>query len=80
MFQLRQPVEALQYTEGAGSALGVLAKAARPGASFNNLGKSFSVYNDGPDVEVRPGQWLVKLGRSLAVMDDSEFQALFEQV
>jgi len=50
------------------------------GASFNNLRGTLHVYNQGHDVEVHPGQWVVRLGGDFIVLEDSAFADLFESI
>ncbi|MCO1616769.1 hypothetical protein M8C11_18815 [Micromonospora sp. CPM1] len=81
MYQLRKPAEAVQYTEDAYEALVALVKSAHPNASYDNYKKGyFRAYNGGADFSVELGQWLVKIGKSLTVMNDDQFRELFEPV
>lgn len=81
MYKLRNPVEAVQYSEGTFEALAALVKSAHPNASYDNYRKGyFHAYNDGADYLIGLGQWLVKIGKSLTVVDDDQFQELFEPV
>ncbi|MFY1658472.1 hypothetical protein [Micromonospora sp. WMMD1274] len=80
MYQLRQSVEAVRYSKESERQVAELGKRTRPRASYGPHLGSFRFFNDGPEVSVEPGQWLVKIGNSLIVVDDDEFLELFEPV
>ncbi|MEH0928706.1 hypothetical protein [Micromonospora sp. CPCC 205558] len=80
MFKMKKAAEAVRYDSETAKQVGELAKRARPRASHDNLSGPFRIYNDGPMVSVELGQWLVKMGSSLMVMNDEEFRELFEPV
>jgi hypothetical protein len=80
MYQLRKSVEAVRYSKGSEKQIAELGKRARPSASYGPHLSSFRIFNDGPEISIEPGQWLVKIGNSLMVIDDGEFLELFEPV
>ncbi|MGR6316492.1 hypothetical protein Q2K19_10595 [Micromonospora soli] len=78
MYKLRKPVEAVQYEFAAFEACSALVKSVHPEASIMGQHGYFRAYNDGGNYSIASGQWLVKIGSSLAVLDDDQFREQFE--
>ena len=82
MYRLRTGIEAIQLNADNAREVGLFAKSVRPGVSFDNMSAmttgALRIYNDGPEVTVAPGQWLVALDGQLVVLADDRFRALFE--
>jgi hypothetical protein len=82
MYQLRTAVEAIQLNSGNAGEVGRFAKSARSRASFTNAEGLepgvLRIYNDGPELTVAPGQWMIKFADQLLVLSDEKFSNLFE--
>ncbi|GAA4728374.1 hypothetical protein GCM10023350_09330 [Nocardioides endophyticus] len=78
---LREPVAALQYELNSNER--EIVELVRQGGrrpSFNNMRGYLHIYNDGPDLKVEQGQWVVGLGGDVGVLTMEQFNELFEPV
>jgi len=48
--------------------------------SMQATARSMRIYNDGIDLEIGAGDWVLKLGDRCTVLSDQEFTSVFEPV
>jgi hypothetical protein len=77
-FHFRGPVEAMQYDGSNSQSLFAFVKGATRRPSMEATARSMRVYNDGLNLEIGAGDWVVKLGDTCWVLSDPEFTSLFE--
>jgi hypothetical protein len=78
-YNLRQPVMALRYQRNANEqTIVALVKQGGRRPSFDNQHGYLHIYNDGPELKVYEGSWVVALGGDVGVLSDEEFVQMFE--
>lgn len=78
LFRLRDPVEAVRYSQGQNEgAVAEVVKSAGGRQSFSNAQGHLHFYNDGPELTVHDGQWVVMVAGQSIVLDDDRFRRFF---
>lgn len=78
-YKLRQPVTAHRYQRNANEQqIVALVKQGGRRPSFDNQHGYLHIYNDGPELSVVEGSWVVAIGGDVAVLSDEEFARSFE--
>ena len=76
-FLLTSPVTAVQYTGRNASELKPLVDGNNRRSSHTNMSGPLHFYNDGPDLFVNQGDWVVRIGEITVVLSDESFTTLF---
>jgi hypothetical protein len=79
-FSLKTPVNAARY-EFRGNedeVMAVVRSTGRTGMSMDNMHGYLHVYNGGPELRIRDGQWAVAIGDDVAVLTHDKFAELFQ--
>lgn len=81
LFRLSDPVEAICYSKGQNEhAVAEVVKSAGGRQSFSNARGHLDFYNDGPELTVHDGQWVVMVAGKTIVMDDDRFRRHFAPI
>jgi hypothetical protein len=76
-FILTTPVHASQYTGSNSSEIQALVNAGGRRSSFDNQLGPLHFYNDGPEIYVEKGEWVVRIGKQVVVLEDQSFTEVF---
>lgn len=79
-YGLRSPVSAVRYVFRVNEheVIDLIASSGRAGYSSTNASGYLHVYNNGPDLKIEDGFWVVALAGAVAVLSDTGFHELFE--
>jgi hypothetical protein len=80
-YTLREPVTALRYELNSNEQeiVELISQGGRR-PSFSNMHGYLHIYNDGPELKVEEGSWVVALGGDVGVLTHEQFDQVFEPV
>lgn len=79
-FGLRSPVSAVRYVYRVNEheLTELITSSGRESYSSTNASGHLHVYNNGPDLRIDDGSWVVALAGTVTVLTDKQFNELFE--
>ncbi|WP_133434208.1 hypothetical protein [Aeromicrobium phragmitis] len=79
-YVLREPIAAVKYSLRNNEAeIGELVRRSGRRSSWSNITGALRIYNDGLDLVVPDGDWVVFLGNSVLVLHEEQFATLFTE-
>jgi hypothetical protein len=77
-YVLNRPIDAVRYVANVNaSEVADLVKANGRRPNYSNQSGPLNFYNDGPELSINDGEWVVRIAGAIAVVTDDAFTAAF---